>query len=105
MVGIIGRTHSLRLLGTSLPLTPNAALQIGYADVLTEKQSENAFQYACEYLNPFIKDQLYPEAVSCIKQAIVAADTLPLADAQKVEQQMFGIRWAGSDNKDALKSK
>ena len=81
-------------------------MQTGYTSILSARLMKHMIQYACEFLAPFTVAQPYPEAVYCIKRAVVAVDKCVSSEsARQVELDMFGLRWAGIDNKNALSTK
>lgn len=122
---ILGRTQSLRLLGTSRVISPDEAVDIGFAEAIvpgaaslpvessnssiTAVDTETALiDSALEFLLPYTAEQSFPDAVRCIKRAVVAADSSfgpTAAEARTVELDMFARRWQSTDNQKALESK
>jgi ethylmalonyl-CoA/methylmalonyl-CoA decarboxylase len=99
---ILGRTNTLKLLGTSLPLPAADAVALGYASAVVQ---DHAIESAIQFLMPFTVDQPFPDAIRCIKRAVVAADSCAPEEARAVELDMFSRCWQSDDNQKALSSK
>ena len=87
----VGRTHTLRLLGTSEVLLPAEAVALGFADQALSAAGESCdngdvkggtlIDSAVAFLRPYTTDQPFPDAVRCIKRAVVAITKRHLAQS------------------------
>lgn len=103
LVSIVGRTSALKLLGTSLKMGPELAVQWKYADGIIP-DTDDPDMYARTFLKPY-SDHPFPDALKNLKRAVVDSVAIVEADNKtglSGELGAFQRRWAGSDNKKAL---
>jgi enoyl-CoA hydratase/carnithine racemase len=96
LTDIIGRKHALRMLGTSVRIDANEALEIGLCDEISENKNELISQ-AEQLLRPYI-DQRFPRSVQGVKRVVSSYQS----ESNQVERSVFESRWLGEDNKQAL---
>lgn len=58
---------------------------------------------AIKYMQPYLQ-QMFPNSVRAIKEAIASNENMSSVDAMQVEKDMFKLRWCSDDNKAALHS-
>lgn len=102
---ILGRNKSLKLLGGSLIVHPEQALQIGLVDDIFENDSDECddtemLKAAKLFLHPYLS-QRYPNSIKAIKTILHSCSADPV-NSEKIETAVFGQRWAGPDNLEAI---
>lgn len=113
LTNIVGRSHALLACAGSLKLNAEAALNMRLVDAIyppydaTTMKDTTPEAYAIsqgvKLLQPFLV-QKFPGSVRAIKQAVAGVEDLDAAHSKSVEAELFRQRWAGSDNKAALKA-
>jgi ethylmalonyl-CoA/methylmalonyl-CoA decarboxylase len=111
LVSIVGRSHSIRLLGSARRLSPVEASSIGLCDEVAEFRNPSllpheweamAVEKARSFLRPF-GDMPYPSAVRDMKR-LVSGLTNPKGDAN-LEREIFYSKWGSEENKQAINKK
>ena len=103
LVSIVGRTNALKLLGTSMRLTPDQAKLWGYADCIYSPE-EDANKSLQDFLEPYSKHR-FPEALKNLKHAVV--ESVAVSESGNTRGKLeeifaFQRRWGGADNKKAI---
>lgn len=105
LISIVGRNNALKLLGTSLKLPPDKALEMNFADEIIPV-NEKADALIERYLSPYLAHP-YPSALKALKKTVslVAEDIDYRCNKIEEEQRMFHQRWSGKDNASAIEQK
>ena len=103
LYSILNRTNCLKLLGASLKVNANDALDMNYIDGTFNKDAsyDAIISESLKILQPFL-NQEYIESVRAIKRTIAINDSIG-QEFIKFEQEIFKSRWQNRDNKEALK--
>ena len=101
LVSLIGRKESIRLLGTSTPVSAAEAVSIGLADDIATN-FDHGYHLACNLVDSFAK-QPYPNTVKAVKSLVSQiSNATSYENARKIELEICRKQWATEDNLDAL---
>ncbi|CAG8526657.1 10740_t:CDS:2 [Paraglomus brasilianum] len=113
LAGIVGRAKALKLLATSGEIAGQSALDMGFANTLSE--SGESVSKSVEFLDPFVYFQGPMEgehgsvrkrnsvkAVRSMKSLIASASMDPLGVVKQVEFDLFCGLWGSGENKEIL---